>query len=62
MGSAEAATPLVHLTLEQLPEAGDKTEAQYLQDIADAALELGCLVSVHRISPLDRWQQRPTLR
>ena len=62
LGSQDAAAPLVHLMLQQMPQSNGKTEGQVLQEIADAALDLGILVTVHRMSPLDRWQQRPTIR
>lgn len=62
LGESHTGAPLVHLVLDPLPETNGKTETQVIQQIADTARELGVLVGVHRTSPLDRWQQRPSLR
>ena len=62
LGEPAPEVPLLHLVLDPPPETNGKQQGEVLQDIADAALDLGLLVAVHRISPLDRWQPQPSLR
>lgn len=62
LGAEFPQVPLLHLVLDPEPPTNGITEGQVLQDLADKALDLGVLVAVHRISPLDRWQPRPSLR
>ncbi|KAK9798138.1 hypothetical protein WJX73_006549 [Symbiochloris irregularis] len=62
LGADFPQVPLLHLVLDPEPPTDGVGEGQLLQDLADKALDLGVLASVHRTSPLDRWQPRPSLR